>query len=160
MLKVWSLRAELWLKYLKALLQSRKLPWIFAVATMFASVSLQASGLRRARTYRHTERAERVYEDYPVGCSAFLDTIHDARYYQGILSNEQNFSRETGCEIFEVRGTTSQWLRTSDEVQVIRSFEVLPIFLELPTQRSTDCRVLHLTITLLFGSCKSSRLLL
>jgi hypothetical protein len=41
----------------------------------------EASGIRRARTYAKVERVQGDSDDYPVGCSTFLNSIHDARYY-------------------------------------------------------------------------------
>jgi hypothetical protein len=83
-------------------------------------------GVRRARTYKPIERLEDASDDYPVGCSAFLTSIHDARYYQGIMSNPQNFSIETRCDIFHVQDGKAEWKNDVAEDGTLQYLTVLP----------------------------------
>lgn len=86
----------------------------------------QTSGLRRARTYAPVERLQQANEDYPTGCSAFLNSIHDARYYGGILLNGANFSQETNCDIYHVRGGQAEWKEAQDETNILAYLQVRP----------------------------------
>ncbi|KAF2640319.1 hypothetical protein P280DRAFT_360775, partial [Massarina eburnea CBS 473.64] len=79
---------------------------------------------RRARTYAPVGRLKKASEDYPVGCSAFLSSLHDARYYQGILSNTQNFSSETSCDILHVQNGKADWKNNANEDEMTRYLEV------------------------------------
>lgn len=92
------------------------------------SVSLdtitQASGLRRARTYEPVYRALIAADEYPVGCSAFLSSIHDARYYQGILSNSRNFSSESKCDLLHVQDGSVEWRSSLRDDDLIRYLQV------------------------------------
>jgi hypothetical protein len=84
----------------------------------------QASGIRRARTYAKVERSQGDSDDYPVGCSAFLNSIHDARYYQGILSNARNFTNETNCDVFHVQDGQASWRHDANEDAIQQYIEV------------------------------------
>ncbi|KAL1648718.1 hypothetical protein SLS58_001893 [Diplodia intermedia] len=85
---------------------------------------LQASGIRRARTYEPIVRGNNVCEEYPVGCSAFLTSIHDARYYQGILSNAHNFSQNTKCEVFQIKDGKAEWKHQLDDANTLEYLKV------------------------------------
>jgi hypothetical protein len=79
----------------------------------------QTSGVRRARSYAPVERLQQASQDYPTGCSAFLNSIHDARYYGGILSNGANFSQETDCDIYHVCDGQAEWQQAQDETKTL-----------------------------------------
>lgn len=84
----------------------------------------QASGVRRARTYVPVQRAHQASGDYPTGCTAFLNSIHDARYYRGILVNSANFAKETNCDIYQVFGGRAEWTNAADEAEALEYLRV------------------------------------
>jgi hypothetical protein len=95
--------------------------------TMSAPQKQFGTGLRRARTYTPIQRLRDASDTYPVGCSAFLTSIHDARYYQGILSNTHNFSTATNCDIFHVQDGKAEWKRDVTEDEMLRYLQVTPV---------------------------------
>jgi len=88
--------------------------------------------VRRARTYRPIERPQDASDEYPTGCSAFLTSIHDARYYQGLLSNPQNFSTGTRCDLFHVQHAKAEWKNDMAEDETL---QYLTVFLHEVAKR-------------------------
>jgi len=87
----------------------------------------QASGFRRARTYEPITRIHSVSDGYPVGCSTFLSSIHDARYYQGILSNTNNFAPGIKCDILHVQDGDASWKNNLREEQALHYIQVVHV---------------------------------
>lgn len=86
----------------------------------------QASGVRRARTYVPVQRVHQASDDYPIGCSAYQASIHDARYYRGILSNAGNFAGAIKCDIYTMQHEQAEWRRNLDSAETLKYLKVGP----------------------------------
>lgn len=62
----------------------------------------KATGVRRANSYLAVERSKADSNRYPTNSPALLSALHDVGYYQGMLANHRNFSKDSRLEVFEV----------------------------------------------------------
>ena len=63
-----------------------------------------APALRTSQGWAELERFEPQVDQYPCGVDTFNPAVHDVRYYQAVLRNDENFCQETSdVEIFRAR---------------------------------------------------------
>lgn len=86
----------------------------------------QASRVRRARTYVPVQPIHQASDDYPIGCSAYQASIHDARYYRGVLSNAKNFAKETKCDIYTMQNEQAEWKHDLNSAETLKYVQVRP----------------------------------
>lgn len=84
----------------------------------------QPAEVQSASKYKPISRPSVPLNGYPADSPAFVASLHDLRYYQGVLSDPGNFSTETSCDIFEVQDQQARWI-PSKEYQTDAYFEVL-----------------------------------
>ena len=68
-----------------------------------------ATGKRRVSSYKPVQRSSAVTNNYPSGSSALIGALHDVRYYQGLLSNADNYAKVSSFEVFEVVDGRCSW---------------------------------------------------
>lgn len=67
------------------------------------------TGFRRASDYTPVRKAEINNVQYPAQSPSLIIAIHDLSYYQGLLSNSENYSNETELEVIACsNGETSK----------------------------------------------------
>lgn len=75
------------------------------------------TGQRQASAYKPVHRPVTLRDEWPRTGTALVASLHDPRYYQGILDNTDNFSTESRLEVFEYSTTTGSRLATLDGPQ-------------------------------------------
>lgn len=64
----------------------------------------KATGLRRAKDYAPVAKDPVRFAEYPAQSKTISAAIHDVSYYQGVLSNAEDFRARTEVDVVELVG--------------------------------------------------------
>ena len=80
---------------------------------------------RLASSYKHLQKFNTVWDEWPVGASSFQPCLHDIQHIQAILANSENFSASSQCDIFELSRVGGAWLRGLDDAALLDYVKVI-----------------------------------
>lgn len=75
----------------------------------------KSTGLRRASNYAPVEIAQINTNRYPANSPSSIGALHDIGYYEGLLSNTNNYSQVSSLDILEVLNGKTIERRLVDE---------------------------------------------